>query len=181
MPINITIFINIYLVMTELDLSGLETLVDTFVREYRNALQKADKVATGQLLNSIDGDVVIDGTKLTVSISAEEQWKYVEYGRKPGTYPNLDAILRWIKIKGLPRSNRSINTGYKGKLPSEKQLAFLISRKIKRDGIPSGNYVENTLNKTNFYGKVELEIANMISKRFMETVKEEINEITARI
>jgi hypothetical protein len=34
---------------------------------------------------------------------ANDYLKYVDQGRKPGTYPPIQAIQRWVAIKGLPK------------------------------------------------------------------------------
>lgn len=94
--------------MNNIDLKPLETLADTFIEQYKTALQEADKVASGALLNSIDYTVEINDRQVTLSIYAEEHWKYVEYGRNPGKFPPLDTIKSWIKVKGLPRSGQGL-------------------------------------------------------------------------
>jgi len=64
-----------------------------------------------------------DGAAL---INAAPHATYVEYGRRPGSRPPpMQAILRWIKLKG-------IGTGDPAK---DRNSAFLIAKKIGRDGI----------------------------------------------
>ena len=53
--------------------------------------------------------------------------------------PPIDAIEGWVKIK--PVVPNAIN----GKVPSSRQLAFLIARKIGREGIPAKRPLEATL------------------------------------
>jgi hypothetical protein len=63
----------------------------------------------------------------------QDYWKYVEYGRKAGTFPNLDAIKRWIRNKPV------LPTAYNGKIPTIDTLAYLIGRKIEREGTNATN------------------------------------------
>lgn len=158
----------------DLDLTTLDKMTSDFVSKYKNVLESAGKVATGALVASVDGDVNFDGRYINVSIKANEEWKYVEYGRKPGKFPNLEAIKSWISVKGLPRSNYGVsNAKYKGKLPTENQLTYLIGRKIARDGIPAGNYLSNLLKSTAFSTIVTNEMANMIQKAFINEMENE--------
>jgi hypothetical protein len=61
-----------------------------------------------------------------------EYWKFVEGGRKPGTFPPVDAIRKWIEVKPIvPRPDKN------GRLPTIEQLSFLIGRKIATQGIPA--------------------------------------------
>ena len=97
---------------------------------YRKELRERGKDASGLLSQSVRYMVDRDGTTYAVDLSLQDYWKYVEYGRRPGRFPPLDKILQWIRVK--PVVPRPMDNG---KLPTEKQLAFLIGRKIAEDGI----------------------------------------------
>lgn len=111
---------------------------------YKIALTDSDRVASGKLLNSVDYIYNSDGRSYSVSLKLEEWWKWVEYGRRPGKFPPVDKILEWIRVKPIlpyPDSN--------GKLPTEKQLAFLIGRKISEEGYEGSHDLERTLEMVN--------------------------------
>ena len=100
------------------------------VDKYREELAARGKNASGELSQSVRYMVTRDATVYAVDLSLASYWRYVEYGRRPGKFPPPDKILEWVRIKPViprPLSN--------GKLPTEKQLAYLIGRKIAREGI----------------------------------------------
>lgn len=102
----------------------------TICEKYRAELAARGKNASGVLADTVRYLVVRDSTEYAVDISLAEYWQYVEYGRRPGKFPPPDKILEWVRVKPViprPLSN--------GRLPTEKQLAFLIGRKIAREGI----------------------------------------------
>lgn len=113
----------------ELDARQFQPFADKILALYRQALQNKGIDASGTLSQTASSMVEIDGTKLIISLNLEPYWKYVEYGRRAGKMPPIDAILNWIKIK--PIVPNPIN----GKVPDTRQLAFLIARKIGREGI----------------------------------------------
>lgn len=97
---------------------------------YRDELTARGKNASGILGNTVRYIVKRETSAYAVDLSLADYWQYVEYGRRPGKYPPPDKILEWVRIKPViprPLSN--------GKLPTEKQLAFLVGRKIAREGI----------------------------------------------
>ena len=47
------------------------------------------------------------------------------FGRRPGSFPPIEAILEWMRGKGVQPSDEKT---------SERQLAFLIARKIANSG-----------------------------------------------
>lgn len=108
---------------------------------YQDKLILADKIASGDLLNSCEFIVKQDGQSFSVILSLEEYWKFVEGGAKgtessppnavyPAHFPPVSALMKWIRIKPvIPRP--LVN----GKLPSQQQLAFLIGRGIEQEGI----------------------------------------------
>lgn len=108
-----------------------------FIDEYKNRLIEDGKPATGNLVNSINfPQVTFQSTGYEGSISLADYWKYVEHGRRPGKFPPPNVILNWVKAKPvLPRPNQDIKP---------EQLAFLIGRKIAREGIEPGNQMDET-------------------------------------
>lgn len=91
-------------------------------KAYKDELAKNGHIATGNLSNIIEQDVVVDGHTYIVYLDLRDYWQYVEWDTKPH-WPPRDAILKWIRVKKIvPRPDS------KGRIPTPKQLAFLISR-----------------------------------------------------
>lgn len=112
-------------------------------RLVKDSLTKNNRIATGKLLNSIQTEVTQNNDTYSVILNFEDYFKYVTEGRKAGKMPPVDSILDWIKVKHiLPRP---IN----GKLPTEKGLAYLIARKIGREGYEGTNDYETSIEQLN--------------------------------
>lgn len=152
--------------MKNLDLTPLKGLVNDFIEEYKNSLKNENKIASKQLYDGVRGKIKVDGKWIEVILSLPPQWKYVEYGRRPGKYPPPNAIREWIKVK--PVLPRPFNNG---KLPTENQLVYLISRKIATKGIPASNILSNTIDNFNLVGK----IYNLIVEQIDKEINTEIN------
>ena len=94
----------------------------------------------------------------------EEYWKAIEDGRGPtkndGNGELRRAILEWIRIK--PVIPRPIN----GKLPTEAQLAFLISRKIHREGYEGRQPLKRTIER----------LRDEIYEDIQEAIEKDLNE-----
>ena len=116
---------------------------------YRYNLALKRKNASRKLSDSVEYVVKEDDQAFTVSLSLEDYWQYIEHGRKPGKFPPTDAILSWIKVKPIiPRPMMSASVsglGHKNtRIPKPEQLAYLIGRKIARDGIEPTPIMETT-------------------------------------
>ena len=88
----------------------------------------------GQLYRTLNYSVKMENSSWLISISLEEYWKYIEYGRRPGKMPPVSAIENWIKVKQILPRPITLKSG-KSVVPTIPQLSFLIARKIGRDGI----------------------------------------------
>ena len=115
--------------------------------ELRNTLQDSyitdDRIATGDLLNSVEYIIEKDDRQIEVSLQLKEWWKYVEEDTKPH-FPPPDAMLNYIKAKPiLPKPDRN------GKLPTPNQLAYLIGRKISEVGTTGTHNVRDTVRLMN--------------------------------
>lgn len=109
---------------------------------YQDNLIDSDHVASENLLNSIDYIIETENGDISVSLRLEDYWKYVEYDTKPH-FPPVDKILEWIKIKPVVPDGRS------GRLPTENQLAYLIGRKIAREGTTGTHDLQRALDDIN--------------------------------
>ena len=128
--------------------------------ELRNTLQDSyindDRIATGDLLNSVEYIIEKDDRQIEVSLQLKEWWKYVEEDTKPH-FPPPDAMLNYIKAKPiLPKPDRN------GKLPTPNQLAYLIGRTISEVGTTGTHNVRDTV--------------RLINERYEEKIGQAISE-----
>jgi len=114
----------------------LEEFAGEFRDTYRESLLKHDRITqhgTDRLVDSVDANdvkaMVQEGDRaFEVTINLKEYWKYVENDTAPH-WPPPSAILRWVEIKPvIPRPDAN------GRVPSPRSLAYLIGRKISREG-----------------------------------------------
>ena len=75
---------------------------------YQDNLIRDGKIATGNLLNSIDYKVQYNDREIWVELHLEEYYKWVENGRGPGKFPPPDKILEWIRIKPVIPDDRGV-------------------------------------------------------------------------
>ena len=129
-----------------LTFNNLQQVLDDFTKDvaetYKGLLLRDGKNATGELISSIKPmtSELVDGT-IQCSLSLAPYWKYVENGRRPGKFPPVDNILDWVKTKPqLARPNRLDRK----EIP-QKQLAFLVARKIATKGIQPGNQLSEAM------------------------------------
>lgn len=149
---------------------NVKTVLNKFgkllVEEYRNNLTEKNVNASYALYNSITYVVESNVTNFEVTLNLEEHWKYIEKGRKAGKYPPISAIEKWIEIKPvLPRPMSN------GKLPTTKQLAYLIARKIGLEGIAPRPILQDSIDDVFALMFEELEEA------LMKDVQSEFNII----
>ena len=99
------------------------------IRErYKDALANNGHIASKKLMDSIKTQVVVGEQAYEVTMTLEHYWKYVEYDTKPH-FPPPDALLKWIEVKPvIPRPGKN------GRIPTPKQLAYLIGRHINTFG-----------------------------------------------
>lgn len=108
---------------------------------YKEKLVEADRLASEDLYNSVEAQVVVNGTEYLVQVRALDYWKYVEWDTKPH-WPPVQSLLRWIRVKPvLPRSG--------GSVPRPEQLAYLIGRKIAREGTKGSHDLALASTETN--------------------------------
>lgn len=141
---------------------AIQDLVDSIADIYKQNLESSK--ATGNLQN-FQTHITLNDTTLSVSFELEDYWKYVEYGRGPGRMPPIDKIESWIRVKPI------VPDPVSGKIPDTRQLAYLIARKIGREGTPAQKPLTNTL-----YSEEVNILINAIKHNIVEQVTKYLNE-----
>ena len=127
-------------------LATLDEYAERAKELYKRKLTDKGINASYKLLNSVETVVRRNDDEFTVTINLEDYWIYVENGRKPGRFPPIDKILEWIRVKPVTPYSDS-----RGRLPTEEQLAFLISRKIAEQGTEGRKVLFETVDELNRY------------------------------
>lgn len=126
-----------------IDFTELQQVLQDYAKEaeeiYKYQISLGGKNASRKLTDTIKSNVVVGDQAFEVSLTLQEYWKYIEYGRTPGKFPPVKALLDWISVKPIiPRPDAE------GRIPTPKQLSFLIGRKIKEEGIKPFPALETT-------------------------------------
>ena len=140
----------------------IQDLVYSIADIYKQNLESSK--ATGNLQN-FQTYITLNDTTFSVVFELEDYWKYVEYGRGPGKMPPIEAIESWVRVKPIVPDSRT------GKVPNTKQLAYLIARKIGREGTPAQRPLERTLYSDEvetLISAIKQEISNQVYKYITE-------------
>lgn len=121
----------------------LNEIVQDVAVTYKEKLINNNKSSSGTLIKSIKAEPAkLQGNLYTGSLSLAEHWKYVEYGRKPGKFPPINNLITWVQEKNLLPRPTTLSEANK-----IKSLAYLIGRKIAKDGIQPGGYLGSSLDE----------------------------------
>lgn len=111
----------------------LEALGREYVAELTRQLIREDKVVTGNLINSLDYEVLQATNGLVLRILSDDYLTFVDEGRRPGKRPPQKAIQKWVENRGIK---------IKGQTPA--QTGFIIARSIGKKGIKPTNVIKKT-------------------------------------
>lgn len=125
----------------------IDTEIKLLVTELLEAYEAKGMRASGKWAESLDSEVI--GNKGV--ITGESYTEQLEYGRSAGGFPPIEQIEQWIQDKGILAIDADITL---------KSLAFLIARKIARQGY----------NRAGF-GGVELVSQVLTPQRIQEAIK----------
>lgn len=153
----------------------LDAYGKTLVERYQEGLIDGDHIATGNLYRSVSSEVTLNGQSFIVEFKMPEYGEYLEQGTKPH-FPPISAIEGWIRAKRIvPRRDDQ------GRLPTEKQLAFLIARKIDEEGTErTGIYEKANALTYNEWNKLIDEAISMDLNENLEEIIQTLNQKTKR-
>lgn len=114
-------------------MKALNDFGNFIITTYKSQLE-AEQMNNGELYRTISYSVSTGTGGWVVSVSLENYWRYIEYGRRPGKMPPVSAIENWINVKQIIPHSMTLKSG-KTVIPTIPQLSFLIARSIGRRGI----------------------------------------------
>jgi hypothetical protein len=131
-------------------------------RNYTNA------VASGTLEKSLAYRLKIKGKSIDISVyakgKASQYFLARENGRKPGKQPPVSAILDWMRIKPIKLRDKESGKFQKPTEALKKQVAFLIARKIGREGIKGWHAFDYAME--NIWDEYEAKVVEAFGKDF---------------
>lgn len=143
----------------------LEKWAETIAKSYKKKLQKSR--ASGELADTLSFGVKQSGFEFEVYLELLDYWKYIEDGRPSGTFPPVDAIVKWIHVKPIIPQPYVLPSG-KQVIPTENQLAFLIGRKISEEGTTPQFYLFETMEE------LRLGLIQALARAFSEDIRDEL-------
>ena len=132
------------------------------LERYKQSIKDSGHSASGDLANTARYITKLDGKYFELYFNLQGYWRYLENGTNPH-FPPIEAIERWITVKHI------IPTTNSGKIPSTKQLAFLIARGISKNGTKPTKLLQQTVDGAD-------DLINLIVDEIAKQLQEEINK-----
>ena len=134
---------------------------------YKKKMEQADYNPAGELMN-FQWYTEYNNNTWILWFRLPEYWYYAENGRGPGKFPPPEAILKWVEFKRLVPSTR-------GKAISTKQLVYLISRKIAREGTQGKHLLEQTIEEA--YNTLVIQLAILIANELQKEIENDLENL----
>jgi hypothetical protein len=127
----------------------LTTAMSLSVKTLESAIKPLTPVYRGRLRGSIASEVKQEGVGSIVgrvgsNLKSEEYPAVMEFGRKPGSFPPLEPLIRWVHLKQIAgtyrvkatKTGKHTRVGNKDVQASQdRQAAYAIARSIAKKGI----------------------------------------------
>lgn len=133
------------------------------VAALQSNLDGSDTNVTFNLRQSITFEVKFFATNLRFRLSLADYYRQVDEGRGPttagGSGQVKNEIEKWINNRGIVPKPSTLT----GITPTRKQLAFLISRKIHREGFKGNQFYSKVINQ-NTLDELSTKVAEAFGK-----------------
>lgn len=121
--------------------------------------------------HSINVEIIQDGNDLRVSITGPDEYYFIVHGRSKGAFPPPESLHQWIK-KNLGEHE----------LPKVKQLAYLIGRKISREGTqPHQEFIDFYNDLIRKYEQLIIEAENADAEAEFSRIQSELTDSLSQI
>lgn len=121
--------------------SEIESICRDILEVYKQNIKDSGHEASGELANTAKYRIAWNGKWFELSFVLQDYWKWLENGTKPH-FPPIDAIERWITVKRIIPSTNN------GKVPSTRQLAYMIARGISIHGTKATKLLQKSIDES---------------------------------
>ena len=142
--------------------SEINAIAGDLLQRYKDELNKSGHNASGELENTAKYKCEFNGRWFEVSFMLQDYWKYLENGTK-AHFPPVEAIEKWIRVKRIIPSTNS------GRIPSTKQLAFLIARGISKNGTKPTKLLQKAIDSSD-------DLINALCDEIIKQLEQEIDK-----
>ena len=142
--------------------ADIRSIAKELLERYKKEIEDTGHKASGELQNSASYKCIINGTALEVWFSLPEYWFYLENGTAPH-FPPVSAIENWITVK------RIVPNAANNRIPTTKQLAFVIARSISKKGTPATKLLQKTIDSSE-------DLIELMIEKLTELIEEQLNE-----
>lgn len=140
----------------------IQKICGELLERYKQEIKNNGHEASGKLESTASCKLNFNGRYLEVIFNLEEYWKYLENGTQPH-FPPVDAIEQWITVKHI------IPTTNTGKVPTTRQLAYLIARGISEHGTKGTKLLQQTLDASD-------DLISQLADAIAQELENELNE-----
>ncbi len=121
--------------------AALRTFGGLMVSRLSQGLTENNSTASGELDSSISFRPTASGNRIGIDLSMLDYYIFVDEGRSPGKQPPTSTIEQWLTY---PNVSDRFGSGGLGDT-ERKSLAFLIARKIGREGTDGNDFFTNVI------------------------------------
>ena len=118
---------------------ALNDACELIVKSLKSRLEENFSDASGDLGRSITLKLKSSSNKIESDILMLDYWQALDQGRKAGKQPPIDKIKEWFTYPN-PRAKLGLQGVSSVNIAEVKSLAYLISRKIGREGTKGNNF-----------------------------------------
>ena len=140
----------------------IKQVCSDLLERYKQAVKDSGHYASGNLYNTATYKTNINGSWFELTFVLDETWRYIENGTKPH-FPPISAIENWITVKHIIPSTNN------GRVPTTKQLAYVIAREISQNGTKATKLLQKTIDGAD-------DLINMLVELIEKQLEEEIEK-----
>ena len=161
-----------------LNQTELDEIGQFAIEELGKELIKQQHKATGDLIASLDFNIISQKLSDAIIVTMNDYGKFVNTGRKRGAAKvPIQALVDWIKQKGIESDSKKV-----------LGIAFAIQKSIANKGTPAKPYVKwkqgNGLRRVEFIEdvieRIQLKVFQMVEKATVNKVQISIDNLVKR-